>query len=111
MSQPTTSQRNEHCLFCSQTKPHLFEIVGDLELAWLRSNVWLHLSVGVVNDGEEHVEKHEEYKEHVGHEEGRAKDAVGILDLVEVKVSEDDAEQGEAEEVSENKTKRSASFS
>ena len=74
---------------------YLLEVVCDLKLTLLTSNVRLHLGVGVVDNGEEHVEKHEEYKEHVGDEEHWTQDAVGVLDLVEVKVSEDDAEQGE----------------
>lgn len=38
-------------------------------------------------------QQHEEDDEHVGHEENGAEDPVGRLQLVEVKVSQDDSEQ------------------
>ena len=76
---------------------YFFEEVGHLEFVLLRSNVGLDLRVGVVDDGEEHVEEDEEDEEDVQHEVGRSQDAVGFLQFVEVEISEDDSEQSEAE--------------
>lgn len=74
----------------------LLEVVGNLKLVLLVGHVGLDLGVGVVDDGQEHVDQHEEDEEHKQHEEDGAKDAVGRLQLLEVKVTQDDAEQGEA---------------
>ena len=60
------------------------------------SHVALHLGVGVVDDGQEHVDQHEEHEEHEQHEEDGAEDSVGRFQLVEVEVSQDDTEQSEA---------------
>ena len=83
---------------------HLFEVVGHLELALLRRNVRLDLRVGVVDDGEEHVEQDEEHEEDVQDEVGGAEDAVGLLQSLEVEVAEDDAEQRETAQVTHTET-------
>ena len=72
------------------------EVVRHLKLVHLVSHVTLHFRVGVVDDGQEHVDQHEEDEEHKQHEEDRSQVSVGRLQLVEVKVSQDDTEQGEA---------------
>ena len=74
----------------------LLEVVRNLKLVLLVGHVWLDLGVGVIDDGQEHVDQHEEDKEHKQHEEDWAKDAIGRLQLLEVEVTEDDTEQGEA---------------
>lgn len=75
---------------------YLLEVVCDLKLVLLGSNVRFDFSIGIVNDGQEHVEQDEEHEEHVGNEEGWSEDTVGVLDLMEVKVTENDTEQGKA---------------
>lgn len=50
---------------CTWRVCHLSEIVAHLEFVLLVRQVGLHIGVGVVDDGEEHVEKHEEYEEYV----------------------------------------------
>ena len=72
------------------------EVVRHLKLVHLVSHVTLHFRVGVVDDGQEHVDQHEEDEEDEQHEEDRSQVSVGRLQLVEVKVSQDDTEQGEA---------------
>ena len=79
------------------SRTHFLEVVTDLKLALLGGNIRLDFSVSVIDDGQEHVEQHKEYEEHVGDEEDRSKHAVRVLDLVEVKVAQDDSEQREAE--------------
>lgn len=102
----TTSQSKcQKCLYpkaLQNSKPHLLEVVGDLKLVLLVGHVGLDLRVGVVDDGQEHVDQHEEDKEDKEHEEDWAKDAVGRLQLLEVKVAQDDTEQGEAARVFES---------
>ena len=71
------------------------EVVGHLELVLLVGNISLDFRVGVVDDSQEHVQEHEEDKEHVEHKVGRAKDPVGLLQFVEVEIAKDDAEQRE----------------
>jgi len=80
----------------ASTITHSLEVVGHLELVLLVSHVALHLGVGVVDDGQEHVDQHEEHEEHEQHEEDGAEDSVGRFQLVEVEVSQDDSEQGKA---------------
>lgn len=84
---------NRHPL---ETSPHLLEVVPNLELVLGVGHVGLDLAVSVVDDGQEHVDQHEEHEEHEQHEEDGPQDAVSLLQLVEVKVSQDDAEQCEA---------------
>lgn len=78
-------------------KNYLLEIISDLELALLRSNVGLDFSIGVVDDGQEHIEKYKEHKEHVGDEKEGTKHAIGGLQRVKIEISQDDSEQRKAE--------------
>lgn len=74
------------------------EVVSHLKLIHLVSHVSLHFRVGVVDDGQEHVDQDKEYEEDKQHEEDRSQVPVGSLQLMEVKVSQDDTEQCEARE-------------
>ena len=56
----------------------------------------LHFGVGVVDDGQEHVEQDEENEEDVREEHNRTQNSVGRLQRVEVEVTQDNSEQGEA---------------
>ena len=56
----------------------------------------LDFRVRVVDDGEEHVQEDEEDEEDIEDEVGWTEDAVCLLQRLEVEVSEDDTEQGEA---------------
>ena len=51
-----------------------------------------HVGVGVVDDGDEHVEQHEEDEEHVEDEIDGPENAIRLLELVEVEVAQNDAE-------------------
>lgn len=77
---------------------NLLEELSHLELVALLGQLGLDLRVGVVDDGEEHVEEDEEDKEDVDDEEGRTEDAVRLDVVGEGKVAENDAEQREAVE-------------
>jgi hypothetical protein len=77
---------------------HLLEVVTNLKLILHVGHVRLDLRVGVIDDGQEHVEQHEEHEEDVKYEENRAKDAVGRLQLLKVEVTQDDTEQCETEQ-------------
>ena len=81
------------CFLERHQDTYFFEEVGHLELVLLRGNVGLDLGVGVVDDGEEHVEQDEEDEEDVEHEVGGAEHAVRLLQLVVVEVAQNDAEQ------------------
>ena len=78
------------------------EVVAHLKLILLVCHVTLHLRVGVIDDGQEHVDQDKEDEEHKQHEEDWTKDTVCSLQLVKVEVSENDTEQGEAEIVTRN---------
>lgn len=77
-------------------KTYSLEVVCHLKLILLVCHVTLHLRVGVIDDGQEHVDQHEEDEEDKQHEEDGSQDTVGSLQLVKVKVSKNDTEQGEA---------------
>ena len=83
----------------------LLEVVGHFEFVLLGGDIGLDLGVGVVDDGQEHVEQHEEDEEDVEDEVGRAEDAVRLFQLVEVEVAEDDSEQREAASEDDDKTR------
>jgi len=76
---------------------NLSEEVSHLELILRVGQVGLDVGVRVVDDGQEHVEQDEEDEEDVQDEERRAKDAVCLLQSLEVKVSEDQTKQRETE--------------
>ena len=73
----------------------LLEVVSNLKLILLIGHVRLDLWVGVIDDGQEHVDQDKEDKENEEHEEDGTQNTVGCLQLVEVKVTQDDTEQGE----------------
>ena len=75
-----------------QQLTYSLEVVSHLKLILLVCHVTLHLGVGVIDDGQEHVDQHKEHEEDKQHEEDGAKDTVGRLQLVEVKVSQYDTE-------------------
>lgn len=78
--------------------PYPLEVVCHFKLVLLAGNIGLHLRVGVVDDGQEHVDQHKEDEEHVEDEVEGANHTVSILQLVEVEVSQHNTEQGEAGE-------------
>ena len=78
-------------------KNYLLKIISDLELALLRGDVGLDFSIGVVDDGQKHIEKYKEHKEHVGDEKNGTKHAIGGLQRVKIEISQDDSEQRKAE--------------
>ena len=83
---------------------YLLEIVSNLKLALLISDVGLDLSISVVDDGQEHVEQHKEDEENIGDEENRAKNSVGLLQGVEVEITQDDTEQCKASKMNGSKS-------
>lgn len=91
-------------LFCVWNRAYLLEIVSNLKLALLISDVGLDLSISVVDDGQEHVEQHKEHEEHIGDEEDRAKNSVGLLQGVEVEITQDDTEQCKASKMNGSKS-------
>ena len=75
---------------------YLLEVVSHLKLTLLVCNVSLDLWVGIIDDGQEHIEKDKEHKEDIEHKVGRTQHTISLLQLMEVEVSQDDTEQGEA---------------
>lgn len=89
--------RNNNIL-CERNKDfvsHLLQVIPDIILVGLFSEVGLHLGVRVIDDSKEHVEKDEEDKEDVEDEVCWSKNTVGLLQTLEVEVAQDDTEQGE----------------
>ena len=74
---------------------HLLEVVTHFEFILLCGDVRLNLRVGIVDDGQEHVEQDEEYEEDIEDEVCRPQYTVRFLQLVEVEVTQNDSEQGE----------------
>ena len=72
------------------------EIIRDLKLALLLCQIGFYFSVCIIDDSQEHVDEHEEYKEDIGDEENRPKNSVCIFNFFEVEVTKDDTEQGVA---------------
>ena len=70
------------------------EEVAQLEGRLLPLQVGLHLPIGVVDDGKEHVEKDKEDKEDVGEKVDGTKEWVSLLDDHKVEVSKDGSEEG-----------------
>ena len=79
------------------TCTYSLEVVSHLELILLVGKICLDLRVGVVDDGQEHVEQNEEDEEHIEDEVEGSEHTIGCLQLVEVEVTKDDTEQGEPE--------------
>ena len=72
---------------------YLFKVVSHLKLVLLVGKIRLDLRVGVVDDGQEHVEQNEEDEEHIEDEVNGSQHTIGCLQLVEVEVTKDDTEQ------------------
>jgi hypothetical protein len=83
----------------------LLEEGAELDVALLGLHLLLDLAVRVVDDGNEHVQQDEEDKEHIGQEEDRSEHAIGRLNRLEVKVTENDTEQSEANRFDKTKIK------
>lgn len=99
-TRPQEDLLKQRFLFCNLIRcmAYSLEVVSHLKLIHLVSHVSLHFRVGVVDDGQEHVDQDKEYEEDKQHEEDRSQVPVGSLQLMEVKVSQDDTEQCEARE-------------
>jgi hypothetical protein len=80
--------------------PYLLEVITKFEFALLLRNVRFNFGVSIIDNSQEHVEQHKEHEEDVCDEECWAENTVGILNLMEVKVTKDDTEQGESIEES-----------
>lgn len=76
--------------------PHLLEIVCNFKLILHIGHVRFHFRIGVIDDGEEHVDENKEDKEDEQHEEYGAQNAVCCFKLIEVKITQDNTEQCEA---------------
>ena len=94
-------------LWITLDSTYLLEVVADLKLALLVGDVGLDFSVRVVNDGQEHIEQHEEHEEYICDEEDWTKDAIGSLQGMEVEITQDNTEQCKA--TRKNKTVHSNS--
>ena len=75
---------------------YLLEVVSNLKLVLGISHVGLDLRVGVVDNSQEHVDEDKEDKEDKQHEEDWTQDTIGLLQLVEVKITQDNPEQSKA---------------
>lgn len=83
----------------SLSEYYLPEVVCHFKFIFGVSHVTLDLRICVIDDGQEHVDQDEEHKEHKQHEEDWSQNSVGFFQLVEVKISQDDTEQGEADKI------------
>ena len=72
-----------------------FEVVANFKIILLSRYLFLDFTVGVVDDGKEHIEKNKENKEDIGQKEYGSKNPIGLLDLVKVEVSKDGSEESE----------------
>ena len=88
-----------------RVRTYVFKEVHDGVWRHLFDSQLLNFLVRLVQNGQEHVEQHEEDEEDVEDEVGRAEDAVGLFQLVEVEVAEDDSEQREAASEDDDKTR------
>lgn len=75
---------------------HLLEVVSNLKLILLIGHIWLDFWICVIDNGQEHVDEDKEDKEDEEHKEYRTQYTVGCLQLIKVKISQDDTEQSEA---------------
>ena len=69
--------------------------LSDLEIIFLRCNLLLDLAVGVIDDGQEHIEEDKKHKKDVGEEKDGPHHPIGLLKGVEVKVPKDCSQQRE----------------
>ena len=70
--------------------------VSDLKLKFCQFHLCLDFTVGVIDDGQEHVEQNEEHNEDVEDEEERSKRGMSTLKAGEVEVSQHSSHQGVA---------------
>ena len=63
----------------------------------MRHHVVLHFGIGIVDDGQEHVQQDKEDEEDVGEKEDRAENAMGVENGVKIEIAENDAEERETE--------------
>ena len=78
-------------------RAYQFDIVRRVKADILLVKVSLDLSVGIINDRQEHIQQDKEHKEHVEDEEDRSKDTICLLQSREVKVTQDDTKQSKTE--------------
>ena len=71
----------------------LLQVGAYFDLTLAVGQLFLDLTVRVVDDGDEHVQEDKEDKEHVGQKEDGTKDSVGSFERVKVKVAEYNAEK------------------
>ncbi len=71
------------------------EVVRHFKVIALVREVLLHGGVRLIDDGQEHVEEDEKDEEDVEEEEDGPVYAVSVLQGVKLKVTQDDAQQGE----------------
>lgn len=82
--------------FVHHTVVALLEELAQLNVALLVGNLALDLAISVIDNSDEHVQQDEEDEEDVGQEEDGTEHSVGRLEGLEIKVAENDAEQGVA---------------
>ena len=75
----------------------LLEEAGHIDLVLLIVQFRLDFRERIVDDGEEHVQEDEEDEEDIEDEVGWTEDVVWLLKSLEVEISENDTEQGEAD--------------
>lgn len=68
-----------------------------MELAGLVQKIRFHLQIGVIDDGNEHVNEDKEDKEDVNKEVEWTEEALRVLQSLKVEVAQNDAEEGHAE--------------
>jgi len=74
---------------------YLLEELSHLKLILSICQFSLDLSIGVVDNSEEHVEQDEEDEEHIEDEVNGSENTVSRFQFVEVKVSQNDTEQSQ----------------
>ena len=67
--------------------------ICDLKLKFRQFHLCLDFTVGVIDDGQEHVEQNEEHNEDVENEEERSKGGMSTLKAGEVKVPQHGSHQ------------------
>ena len=75
---------------------YLLEVISHFKFVLLAGNIGLHFRVGIVDDGQEHIQQHEEHEEDVQDEVHWTQNTVCSLKFMEVEISQDDTEQRKA---------------
>ena len=70
------------------------EVVRNLKIIFLCSNLLLDLTVSIIDDGQEHVEKDKEHKEYIAEEKYGSKNSVGFFQSIKVEISQNCSQQG-----------------